>query len=424
MRILFENAKLPGKPEQFVEVTGRSVTYIGNTRPAGCYDRIVNAKGKLMIPGLYNTHAHSAMSLFRGYGEDMPLDKWLNTRIFPAEDKLTSEAVRAGSALAFAEMIRNGIVACTDMYYFCGDIAEVAGEIGIKANIGRSIVSFDESADPENDPRFLESKALYEEYDGAFDGRIKIDMSLHAEYTNTERMTRKVADYCRDKGCGLQIHLSETKKEHEEGIARRGRTPARFFYDCGIFDSRVTFAHCVWVSEDDMDLLKNDNIFVAHNPSSNLKLGSGIMPLYAMLKTGINVTIGTDSAASNNTLDVFKETYLASILEKARDLDPSLVKADEMFRLATFNGAMSQGRKDCGGIEVGKRADIVLVDLDTLNNIPSYNDHYTLLYSVSSRDVSFNMIDGRIVYENGSFTTIDEEKVKYDVKRILVRYFD
>lgn len=424
MKILFEKGEVLGLGRKFVEVTGRTITYVGDERPDGCFDRVIDTKNKLIMPGLFNTHCHCAMTLFRGYGEDMPLDSWLNTRIFPAEDKLTDRAVYVASLYAIAEMIRNGTVSFTDMYYFCEETAKAVGESGIKANISRSIVSFDEDIDVTSDYRFREGRELFESFHNAFDGRLKVDMALHAEYTNVGKMVRAVADYAASHNASVQIHLSETKSEHDACVAKYGYTPTEFFRRNGLFEANVTAAHCVWLTEEDMDILKESGAYAVHNPASNLKLGSGFMPLARMLEKGVNVSLGTDGPASNNTLDMIKDMYLASLAQKGHDLDPAKVKAQDIVKLATVNGALSQQRAESGCIEVGKRADIIMLDLDTLNNIPSYDPYYTVVYSASGRDCVFNMVDGQILYENGEFKTLDVEKIKSEMKDVVAHYFD
>ena len=423
MKILFDKTDVLGHGECYVAVEDSYITYIGSDRPEGEFDRIIDTKDKLICPGLYNCHTHSAMQFLRGYGEDLPLDRWLNERIFPAEDRLTEEMVYKCSKYAIAEMIGNGICSFSDMYYFCDRTAEAVGETGIKANISRSIVSFDKEADPSKDYRFKESVELFDKYNGSFDGRLKVDFSLHAEYTNVERMAVFCADYARNRDIAFQIHLSETEKEHKECIERHNMTPAEFFEKCGIMDSQVSFAHCVWVTDSDMDILKRHNSTVVHNPASNLKLGSGVMPLSKMLAKGINVALGTDSSASNNTLDILKEIHLAAILQKGIDRDPSSVKADEIVKLATLNGAVSQNRTDSGELAVGKKADIIMIDLDAVNNIPRFSPIYTLVYSANSSNVCFNMVDGKILYEKGEYKTLDIEELKYEMKELNKSFF-
>lgn len=429
MSILFNGVRLLpeygfGDEEVFAAVDGARYSYIGRERPAGSFAREINAKGKLLVPGFYNAHCHSAMTLFRGYGEDLPLSRWLEERIFPAEDKLTEKSVYYGSMLAIAEMLRNGIVSFSDMYMFCGATACAVLESGIKANISRSIVSFDPELKKEDDLRFIESKALYDEFNGAGEGRVKIDMALHAEYTNKINTCRYLAEYAKEKECIVQIHLSETEREHLECIERNGMTPTEFFLAAGVLDCPVCAAHCVYVSESDMDIMKEKGVSAVHNPTSNLKLGSGVMPLRAMLDRGINVALGTDGAASNNTLDLLGELRLASILHKGVTRKADITSAREMSRLISQGGARAQRRDDCGKTEVGQRADGVLIDMDAPNNIPCYDTYASLCYSVNSSNVVMTMVDGRILFENGEYTSIDKEKLIFEAKDVIKHYFD
>lgn len=400
-------------------------SYIGEAEPRIKADNVIEGNGNLLIPAFYNTHCHAAMTLFRGYGEDLPLDRWLNEKIFPAEDRLNSKAVKTATKLAIAEMLSNGIASFSDMYMFMEDVAEAVLETGIKANLSRSIVSFSESERIEKDSRFIESLNLANKYNGAANGKLKIDMSLHAEYTNTEQMVAFVSEYAKEHGLGMQIHISETEKEHGECMKRReGKTPVEFFEACGAFDVRTTAAHCVFVTDTDMDIMKEKGVSVAHNPVSNLKLGSGVMSLRKMLDKGINVTLGTDGVASNNTLDILKELQYAVLLGKGISRRPESVTARELLPLATYNGAMAQGRSDCGKIAVGCKADAVLLNLDSVNNIPSYDYYTTVAYSAKSSDVLMTMVDGEVLYRNGEYKTIDIEKLKFEAKDVINHYFD
>ncbi len=418
MKILFENARLIDGRLAFLATDGKIISYIGEKRPEGDFDRKINCKGNILMSGLYNLHCHSAMTLFRGYGEDLPLKEWLETRIFPAEDRLTPEKVKYASYLAIAEQIRNGIVSFSDSYFFCDETAKAVIESGIKANLSRSLVSFEKGMRAKGDSRFEEAVALVGEYNGAASGRLKFDMSIHAEYTNVESYIRDVAEYTRDAGLGMQVHLSETEKEHNEAICRHGMTPTEFFADCGVFDSPTVAAHAVWVTDEDIAQLSAKGVTVAHNPTSNLKLASGVMRLSAMERAGVNVTLGTDGVASNNTLDIFKEMHLAALLSKGVERNSLNAPAEKIIKLATENGAKAQGRELCGSLCEGFAADFILVDSESINNIPSYSPAYTVLYSTSARDVLMTVVDGKILYENGEFTTLDIEKIKDGFKRV------
>ena len=409
---------------QYVAVTDTQITYIGAERPEGSFDREISGKDKLLMPALYNCHAHTAMTLFRGYGEDLPLQKWLNDRIFPAEDRLTSEAVYNASMLAIAEMLRNGIVSFSDMYFFSEDTIRAVAETGMKANIGRCITCFNPQETKETDVRLKEALALYEQYHNTADGRIKMDMSVHAEYTTLPHAIKYVADCAKDLGLHMHVHMSETEEEHLACISRHGKTPAQHFADLGVFDVPTIAAHCVWVSDEDAVLMHEKGVFAAHNPISNLKLGSGVMPLEKLSRNGVSVVLGTDGVASNNRLDILREMNAAALLQKGTDRVCDSMKAADIIPMATVNGARAQGRADSGCLLVGCRADLIMIDMDTVHNIPCYEPVTALIYSTLSSDVCMTMIDGKILYENGCYTTLDLEAVKAAMRHTVAHYFD
>lgn len=428
MRILFENVRLPeeyGFADEhiFVLTDEDFISYIGKEKPAE-FDKIIRGNGNLLIPGFYNSHCHAAMVMFRGYGEDLPLARWLNEKIYPAEERLNAKNVYSGAKFAIAEMLKNGIVSFSDMYMFVGSVAQAVVETGIKANLSRSLVSFDENATIKGDWRFNESIEWINQYQNANNGRLIMDMSLHAEYTNQEKYIREVAEYTKANGLRMQLHASESESEHLECIKRHGLTPIEYFKDTGVLTSPTTLAHCVYVTDSDMDILIESGAFVSHNATSNLKLGSGVARLPKMLQKGVCVSLGTDGAASNNTLDIMREYQLASVLHKGYNRDAEATYASQMLDLATVNGAKSQGREDCGKIKVGNKADLVLIDLNAINNKPCFDTYCTLSYSANSSNVLLTMVDGDILYQNGEFTTIDIEKVTYEFDDICKHYFD
>ena len=428
MKILFKNVRIPeeyGYSDEhiFVLTDGEFISYIGREEPEE-FDKVIEGNGNLLIPGFYNSHCHAAMVMFRGFGEDLPLARWLNEKIYPAEERLNATNVYVGAKFAIAEMLKNGIVSFSDMYMFVGSVADAVIETGIKANLSRSLVSFDENATIKGDWRFNESINWINKYNNANGGRLKMDMSLHAEYTNQERYIREVAEYTKDNSLRMQLHASESENEHLECIARHGMTPVEYFKDTGVLASPTTLAHCVYVTDSDMDILRESGAFVSHNATSNLKLGSGIARLPKLIEKGVCVSLGTDGAASNNTLDIMREYQLASILHKGNNRDAEATRASQMLDIATLNGAKSQGRDDCGKIVVGNRADLVLIDLNAINNKPCFDTYCTLSYSANSSNVLLTMVDGDILYHNGEFTTIDIEKVTYEFDDVCKHYFD
>lgn len=432
MKTLFKNAAVI-TPDGVIDcgsvaVNGAFIEEVGTVTEQG-FDRIIDCKGKLLMPAFYNIHCHAAMTLFRGIGDDLPLSRWLEEKIYPAEDRLTPSSVRVGSELAIAEMVRGGVVSFSDMYFFCNETAEAAINLGVKANLSRCLVSFDDEATIKGDSRFDEAVRLADSYHGAADGRIRVDMSVHAEYTNREKYLKEVAEYTHSRDLGMQVHVSETESEHLACMERHGgRTPVKFLADCGILvpskTASATAAHCVWVTDEDIDILRDNRVTVAHNPISNLKLASGVAPIHKMLNAGVNVGYGTDGAASNNALSVLRELQCAAVLHKGITQKADIIKTADFCRLAWENGAVAQGRPDCGKIKVGNRADIVLLDLDSLNNIPMYGPYSTIAFSADSRDVYLTMCDGNILFENGEYKTLDVEKLRFEAKHTIAHYFD
>ena len=419
--LLFEDGTVQN--DAYLLVEDKVITYIGKEMPEGKFDRIINGEHKLLCPGFYNGHTHVPMTLFRGYAENLPLSRWLHEKIFPAEDRLYPEAVHAAAMLSAAEMIQGGTVSFSDMYFFCDEIVDATEQAGLKANISRSAVAFDPSIKAEEDSRFLESIELFKKYHNYADGRIKIDMSIHAEYSTVASSCRYISDFALENGIGIQLHLSETKAEHEECLARHGVTPTQFFAQNGVFRVPVTAAHCVHLSDDDIRIMVQNGATAVHNPSSNLKLGSGVMRLSEMAKSGMNITLGTDGAASNNTIDIMKEAYLAAILQKGITGKTDEFSSAFFVSMMTENGAKMQGRADSGKLKVGYRADVVMLDMDMIHTLPIYSPCDSFLYSSNSSNVMMTMVDGQILYENGEFKTLDVEKIKADFKNITEKYF-
>ncbi|MCH5192202.1 MAG: amidohydrolase [Oscillospiraceae bacterium] len=421
--MLFKNIDLIDENLQiqknmFVGVESGRIAYIGSEKPEKDYGEEYDGTNKLLSPGFVNLHTHSPMTLLRGYAENLPLGRWLNERVFPFEDRLNCDRAYYGTMLSIAEMLASGTTSFTDMYFFGDGVMKAVIESGAKINFGRSIVSFEDEDIAKND-RFQEGVYLTEKYHNTEGGRIKIDMSLHAEYTNRLSIIEQFGEYTRGRGQINHIHLSETKSEHDECKKRYGKTPARLFYDAGIFDSPTVLAHCVWVEDSDLELFCEKGVTVAHCPASNLKLGSGVCNTYKMLEKDINVGLGTDSAASNNGLDIMREMYLAAILPKGICNRADIVSPEDIFKMATVNGYKAQGRTDCGVIKTGNRADLIVLDMNKPNLYPDWNVLNNIVYSAEKSDVVLTMVDGKVLYKNGEFTTIDIEKIGSEVSRLV-----
>lgn len=431
MKLLFTNADLLLRKNGIYEtlrgaclgVEGDKIIYIGKDRPEERYDTVKDMTGKLLMPGLINCHSHIPMVLLRGIGSGLNLQDWLFHAIFPIEDKLVREDIAAASRYAFLEMIAGGTTSFSDMYFFPSETVQAVGEAGLKANLNRCVQCFDENETVAQNTQIPESIALFEQYHGAFDGRVNIDFSIHAEYTCKSHIVKAYSEMCKQRGGRMHIHLSETRKEQRECIERYGKTPSEWFESLGTFDSPTAAAHCVAVTESDMNILKAHGVSVIHNPTSNLKLGSGFAPIRRMIDKGINVTLGTDGTASNNNLNMFEEMHLADIMHDGYHNDPTHIASSEVLDMATINGAKLQGRPNTGELAVGKAADIIAIDMDKPHLYPNFDTVALLTCSAQASDVCMTMVDGKILYENGVYLTLDEEKVRFHMKKAVERLY-
>lgn len=408
----------------YLGVEDDRICWLGDTAPEVSYNETKDMTGKIILPGLYNCHTHASMVLLRGVGSDLPLDKWLFGEVCPIEDKLTADDIEAGSYLAAMEMIAGGTVSFSDMYFSPERTAMAVANSGMRANINRPVQAFDPNERPEDSFRVKEAKSLYEQFNGYADGRVLIDWCIHAEYTCNEAVTRYVADLCREVDGNLHIHLSETEKEHLECKKKYGKTPAEWFESLGAFDCGAFAAHCVTLEDGDIDVLKRHNVSVVHNPTSNLKLGSGIAPIQKYLDRGLNIALGTDGAASNNNLNLFEEIHLAALINNGKLQDPTIMNAECVLKMATVNGATVQRRDSCGKLAVGYKADFIVVDTDRPHMTPCLDVPALLVYSAQASDVVLTVCDGKVLYENGEFKTIDAEKTYYNVKKTVERLYN
>lgn len=407
----------------YVGIDGDSIDYVGDNPDKSKYESYRELIDCVLMPGLYNMHTHTSMTLLRGVGAGLPLDRWLNEKVFPIEAKLTEDDIRVGTRIAIAEMLASGVVSFTDMYDFPRISVEEIGVTGIKANVSRPVLALDKNEGYEDNWRAKESIAFFNECNGLFDGRVKIDFAIHAEYTSTPEVVRQYGIDCKKHGAIMHLHLSETKKEHVECKERHGKTPAKYFYDLGVFDNPTVAAHCVMAELDDVFLLQESGVTVAHNPTSNMKLGSGFMPMAAMLTSGVNITLGTDGCASNNNQNLFEEMHLASIIHMGYLNDPTLLSPVELLKMATINGATAQQRMDGGSIKVGKKADIIAVSKQAPHMMPDLDTHALLVYSAQASDVKMTMVNGKILYENGEYKTIDIDEMRFDLNKSMQRLY-
>ncbi len=395
----------------FIGIKDGKIAYIGTEKPQEDFGEVYNGKHGLMMSGFVNAHSHAPMTLLRGYGENLPLDRWLNEKIFPFEDKLTDSAIAASTTLACAEMIRFGTVSFSDMYFFSQTMAKSILDSGIKCNLSRGLTVFSDQ-DYEQLEAYKDNMDLLKNYQNAGNGRLKIDLCIHGEYTTTPKVVEAVAKHAKSENVNVHIHLSETKKEHEECKQRHGKTPAKYFADLGLFDQPTTAAHCVWVEDEDIELFKKYGVTVACNPVSNMKLASGFAPIPKMLEKGINIALGTDGCASNNNLNIMQDLYLFALLYKGVTGDPTIVTPKQALSAATLNGFKSQGRMDSGKIAVGQKADIIVINTDVPNMYPATDIACNLVYAAQGSDIKLTMVDGKVLYKDGEYLTIDIEKAK------------
>ena len=431
MKILFKDCSIIAGEEfreiknGFLGVDDSRICWLSETAPQDTktYDCVKSMTGKVLFPGLYNTHSHSAMTLLRGAGSDLPLKEWLFDTIFPLEDRLNPEFAKTGTQLAILEMLASGTVSFSDMYYMCEASIEAAAESGIKMNTARCIQALDPDEKYEDSYRARESIGLFRNYHGSCGGRILVDFAIHGEYTTSENVARKYSEKCAEYGGRMHIHLSETRSEHEDCIRRHGMTPAEWFRSIGTFASPTAAAHCVWCTDNDFRILKEYGVFPVHNPTSNMKLGSGFAPVPKMIRSGLTVGLGTDSAASNNNLNLMEEIHSASVLHNGISLDATIMDPRTVLKMATVNGAVIQGRPDCGFLAVGRHADIIAFDLNRPHLMPAPGILPLLCYAAQGSDVCMTMVDGRILYENGEYLTLDKERVFHDVKKAAEKLY-
>jgi 5-methylthioadenosine/S-adenosylhomocysteine deaminase len=366
----------------------------------------------LIAPGLVNTHAHAAMSLFRGLADDLPLQQWLENFIFPAEAKnVNADFVRWGTRLACLEMMRAGITTYADMYYFEDVVAEATKEAGMRGVLGETIIGFPvaDAKTPADALRLTEG--FLKRFAG--DPLITAAVAPHAIYTNSDESLKASRALANRYSAPLLIHLSETKRENDDLRAKRGMSPAELLDKLGVLDGRTLAAHCVWLNDSDISILKRSNTGVAHCPSSNTKLASGIAPVVKMLAAGLAVGLGTDGpAGSNNDFDLLEEADLAAKLQKVTSGNPQALAASEALEMLTIRGARALGmEREIGSIEPGKRADLIVMRLDRPHAEPLYNVTSQIIYALKGADVRDVMVNGRPILRDGQSLTLDAASI-------------
>ncbi len=382
-------------------------------------EEVIQANGMLASPGLVNTHTHIAMTLFRSYADDMKLMDWLEKKIWPIEAKLDREEVYWATQLGIAEMLRGGTTAFADMYFFMEETAKAVKESGIRAALSRGLAG----VSPNGEQALAENVQFFRDWHNQADGRITVQLGPHAPYTCPVPYLHKVAEKAKEIGAQIHMHLSETREEVANCQKEHGKTPIALMNEIGIFDTGCIAAHCVHVTEEDMDIMAEKKVRVAHNPQSNLKLASGIAPVPAMLKKGIVIGLGTDGASSNNNLDMIEEMRLAVTLHKANTYDPLAVPAAAAIDMASTEGAKVLGYTNIGEIKPGFKADITLWNREGLHWQPRHDMVSLMAYSAAASDADTVIVNGKVLMKNRELLTIDEERVKAEIEQCKEKLF-
>ena len=410
-KLLIKNVELLHTPNgdlYYIAVEDNKITYVGKDMPENMQDaEIVDGKGKLATAGMVNTHGHVSMTLLRSYADDMELMDWLQNKIWPIEDKMNAQDIYWGAMLGIAEMLKGGTTCFADMYAFMEDVARACAETGIRANLCRGLIG----VAPDKDVKLAENNVLAANWQGYDNGRIRISYGPHAPYTCPVDYLEKVIKAAADHEAEIQMHLCETKFEVDSCMKEHGLTPIQLMDKLGMFDLGTIAAHCVHLTDNDMEIMAAKKVRVAHNPQSNLKLASGIAPVAKMLEKGICVGIGTDGASSNNNLDMLEECRAAAMLHKATNFDPLAVPAQKAWEMATVDGAKTLGFDNLGLLEAGQLADIVLWDMHKPYWYPRNNKLSLLVYAASANDADTVIVAGKKVVAGGKLLTFDEEKI-------------
>lgn len=388
-----------------IHVSGDKISAITRGEVEG--SNVIDGHGKFATPGLVNAHTHASMTLLRSYSDDKALMDWLNKDIWPIEAKMTHKDIYWGAALAAVEMIKSGTTAFADMYGpNMEEVAKVVDESGLRGSLSRGLIGiFD------GDEKLATNVELYKNFHGAANGRITVMFGPHAIYTCPSDYLRKVAAEAEKLGAEIHMHMNETQGEINDCLKNYGKRPFEVVNDTGLLDLGMLAAHCVWLSDEEIDIIKAKKIRVAHNPGSNMKLASGIAPVSKLLAEGVTVALGTDGASSNNNLDMLEEIRLAALLAKVESMNPLSVPAAQALQMATEFGATALGLQNVGRLAEGYKADIVLWDMSGVEWQPNYNPVSLLVYSANASSVDTVIVDGKILMQGRELKTLDEEKI-------------
>jgi 5-methylthioadenosine/S-adenosylhomocysteine deaminase len=405
----------------YMVIHGSTIQYIGEDLPTplDTYDEVIDGNHRVYMPGLVNTHGHAAMSLLRGYGDDLALQVWLQEKMWPMEAKFTAHDVRCGSLLSILEMLKGGTTSFVDMYDHMDEVAQAVEQSGIRGCLTRGVIGL---CPPElQKTKLAEAKQFARDWHGKAEGRITAMLAPHAPYTCPPDYIERFVEASDELNLPLHTHMSETSREVAEHVEQYGLRPVAHLEKLGFFSRPSLLAHAVHLTDEEIDVLARYDVRVSHNPGSNLKLASGIARVLALQEAGVLVSLGTDSAASNNNLDMFEEMRLAALLHKGVSGDPTAIPAAAALQMGTITGAKSIWLDKVGSLEAGHKADFIAVDIDQPHFLPRSNYMSHLVYSASAKDVTDVCVDGKWLVRNGQCITLDEEKIKREFEQCYMR---
>jgi 5-methylthioadenosine/S-adenosylhomocysteine deaminase len=430
MKTIFKNAwvvtvndNLDVLQNAHVCVEGNSIIYVGTELPKNALvgATVYDCQGKKMVmPGFVNGHTHISQTIFRGYADDYPLQVWMQEKMSPVMSLESDESIYWGAMLGLLEMLQAGTTTINEMYVNIIPIIRALKQCGMRAIVSMGI----EGNLPNSAEALAENIELFHAHDNTQDGCLHIAIGPHAEYTSPQSFFEKTAEVAAELGCRVHIHTSETKTEHEECKQRHGgKTPVAWFESMGYFRNKMLLAHCVWLEDSDLEIMKTNNASVLHCPCSNMKIASGFAPIPKMIQHGINVSLATDGAGSNNKLDMWEEMRIAALIHKGHNLNAAVLSARQTLYMATNGGAKALGLPETGSLEVGKRADLLLVNVDRPCYFPMTDIISHIVYSGSSRDIELTMVNGNILYENGVWPGMDAREICAKNQEIYEKVF-
>ncbi len=391
-------------------IDGKIIVGVGAAPPGFAAEETIDARHHVALPGLFNAHTHAAMTLQRGWAEDLPIDRWFNERIWVAESALTEEDVYWGAALAACEMIRGGTVAFADHYFWMPQVQRVVADSGMKALLGWCVFGSDFAA--EMGPTTLERTANFvAEFQDSADGRVRTILAPHSPYIGSRRFLERAAAVAKNLGVGCHIHVAETRQQFENSIKQYGKTPVAYLNDLGLFENPSLAAHAIYLDEGDIEILRDKRVTVAQCPKTHMKLAMGTTRVPELMAAGVNVALGTDGPPSNNDLDMLEVARLATLVQKHDRRDAAVLPSMQVLKLATQNGARAMGFTNSGVLKEGANADLILLDFEKPHLVPRHDLAANVVHSARAGDVTYVITDGEILLRRGELTTLDEDKI-------------